>query len=184
MLVELPKMERRYDAVLGVIRDGCSSLRGSPRLRSEPPERARLAGPPRERRAPGPGRPVPPSQILPPPDAAREVGGRVLESDGNTPPGAGPLRPTWRRRGDPTPALASAVYGPSCATASSSPRRTARSWPTFKGWERGRPVGLWQMDVVGGVLLEDGTECKVLTGGRERPIRYSVTSSELDPCWC
>ncbi|HEY5023542.1 MAG TPA: DDE-type integrase/transposase/recombinase [Acidimicrobiales bacterium] len=23
---------------------------------------------------------------------------------------------------------------------------------------------LWQMDVVGGVLLDDGTECKVLTG--------------------
>jgi transposase InsO family protein len=35
---------------------------------------------------------------------------------------------------------------------------------TFKRWERGRPMELWQMDVVGGVLLADGTECKVLTG--------------------
>jgi hypothetical protein len=30
--------------------------------------------------------------------------------------------------------------------------------------ERGRPMELWQMDVVGGVLLADGTECKILTG--------------------
>lgn len=34
----------------------------------------------------------------------------------------------------------------------------------FKRWERGRPMELWQMDIVGGVLLADGTECKVLTG--------------------
>jgi len=36
--------------------------------------------------------------------------------------------------------------------------------PAYKRWERGRPMELWQMDVVGGVLLADGTECKVLTG--------------------
>jgi transposase InsO family protein len=36
--------------------------------------------------------------------------------------------------------------------------------PNYKRWERGRPMELWQMDVVGGVLLADGTECKVLTG--------------------
>ena len=35
---------------------------------------------------------------------------------------------------------------------------------TYKRLERGRPMELWQMDVVGGVLLDDGTECKVLTG--------------------
>ena len=34
----------------------------------------------------------------------------------------------------------------------------------FRRWERGGPMELWQMDVVGGVLLADGTECKVLTG--------------------
>ena len=34
----------------------------------------------------------------------------------------------------------------------------------YKRWERGRPMELWQLDVVGGVLLGDGTECKVLTG--------------------
>jgi transposase InsO family protein len=34
----------------------------------------------------------------------------------------------------------------------------------YKRWERSRPMELWQMDVMGGVLLEDGTELKVVTG--------------------
>ena len=36
-----------------------------------------------------------------------------------------------------------------------------RKW---KRWERGAPMELWQMDVVGGFLLADGTRAKVLTG--------------------
>jgi hypothetical protein len=34
----------------------------------------------------------------------------------------------------------------------------------FRRWERGGTMELWQLDVVGGVLLADGTSCKVLTG--------------------
>ena len=34
----------------------------------------------------------------------------------------------------------------------------------FKRWERGGAMELWQMDVVGGVLLADGRQCKILTG--------------------
>ncbi len=34
----------------------------------------------------------------------------------------------------------------------------------FKRWERAGAMELWQMDVVGGVLLADGREAKVLTG--------------------
>ncbi|MDO8732375.1 MAG: IS481 family transposase [Actinomycetota bacterium] len=34
----------------------------------------------------------------------------------------------------------------------------------FKRWERGGAMELWQMDVVGGVVLADGREAKVLTG--------------------
>src|SRR3712207_9377583 len=45
------------------------------------------------------------------------------------------------------------------------PRSTLFPYTTlFRSWERGRPMELWQLDVVGGVLLADGTECKVLTG--------------------
>jgi transposase InsO family protein len=36
-----------------------------------------------------------------------------------------------------------------------------RKW---KRWERGTPMELWQMDVVGGFVLADGTRAKVLTG--------------------
>jgi transposase InsO family protein len=35
---------------------------------------------------------------------------------------------------------------------------------TYKRWERGRPMELWQMDVVGSIFTLDGTEAKILTG--------------------
>jgi transposase InsO family protein len=40
-------------------------------------------------------------------------------------------------------------------------RRRDRKW---KRWERGAPMELWQMDVVGGFVLADGTRAKVLSG--------------------
>lgn len=39
--------------------------------------------------------------------------------------------------------------------------RRSRKW---KRWERGRPMELWQMDLVGGFPLADGTTAKALTG--------------------
>jgi transposase InsO family protein len=36
-----------------------------------------------------------------------------------------------------------------------------RKW---RRWERGQPMELWQMDVVGGFVLADGTRAKALTG--------------------
>src|SRR5438034_5631951 len=44
------------------------------------------------------------------------------------------------------------------------PKPQRRRLQDYKRWERSRPMELWQMDVMGGVLLEDGTECKVITG--------------------
>ncbi|HUG07804.1 MAG TPA: IS481 family transposase [Acidimicrobiia bacterium] len=41
-------------------------------------------------------------------------------------------------------------------------RRKRRS--DYKRWERARSMELWQMDVMGGVFLADGTELKVVTG--------------------
>jgi transposase InsO family protein len=40
-------------------------------------------------------------------------------------------------------------------------RRRDKKW---KRWERGTAMELWQMDVVGGFLLADGTRAKALTG--------------------
>jgi hypothetical protein len=39
--------------------------------------------------------------------------------------------------------------------------RRSRKW---KRWERGAPMDLWQMDIVGGFPLADGTSAKALTG--------------------
>jgi transposase InsO family protein len=39
--------------------------------------------------------------------------------------------------------------------------RRSRKW---KRWERGAPLELWQMDIVGGFSLADGTSAKALTG--------------------
>jgi transposase InsO family protein len=40
-------------------------------------------------------------------------------------------------------------------------RRQRKDWLR---WERHRPMELWQLDVVGGIVLRDGTELKALTG--------------------
>ncbi|MER6590889.1 IS481 family transposase [Micromonospora purpureochromogenes] len=42
------------------------------------------------------------------------------------------------------------------------PRRRRRE--DYRRWERGRPMELWQMDIVGGVMLANGREAKVVTG--------------------
>jgi transposase InsO family protein len=42
-----------------------------------------------------------------------------------------------------------------------SRRRRREEW---KRWERGRPMELWQLDVVGGIGLRDGSTLKCLTG--------------------
>ncbi len=34
----------------------------------------------------------------------------------------------------------------------------------YKRWQREAPMQLWQMDIVGGVFLADGRECKLVTG--------------------
>jgi transposase InsO family protein len=43
-------------------------------------------------------------------------------------------------------------------------RRRKRRRDKFRRWERERPMELWQMDVMNGVLLDDGTELKIVTG--------------------
>src|ERR687891_554505 len=43
-------------------------------------------------------------------------------------------------------------------------RRRKKRRDEFRRWERDRPMQLWQMDVMSGVLLDDGTDLKVVTG--------------------
>lgn len=34
----------------------------------------------------------------------------------------------------------------------------------YRRWQRGEPMQLWQMDIMGSVMLVDGTECKLISG--------------------
>ncbi len=45
---------------------------------------------------------------------------------------------------------------------SPQPRRRKRA--DYRRWERSRAMELWQMDIVGGVQLADGTDAKVVSG--------------------
>ena len=45
-----------------------------------------------------------------------------------------------------------------------SPGQRRRRRADYRRWERGRPMELWQMDVVGGFHLADGTELKAVSG--------------------
>ena len=44
---------------------------------------------------------------------------------------------------------------------------------SYLRWERDEPMALWQLDIVGGVFLADGTEAKVVTGVDDHS-RYCV----------
>jgi transposase InsO family protein len=164
VLVELNKMEQRYDAVLGVIRDGFSVS-----------EVAKAWGVSRQSvhawlaRYEQGGLPAladrshrPRSSPLQMP---AKVEARLLELRRQHPNwGQVTLRHRLEKEGmTPLPSL-SAVYRSLVRHAQIEPKERRKKLPTYKRWERGRPMELWQMDIVGGVLLEDGTECKVLTG--------------------
>jgi transposase InsO family protein len=83
------------------------------------------------------------------------------------------VRPYWgprrlaaelgRRQVSPAPSE-SAVYRCLVRAGVIDPLRRHRRRETWKRWERGEPMELWQMDVVGGFLLADGTTAKALTG--------------------
>ena len=58
----------------------------------------------------------------------------------------------------------SAVYRCLVRAAVIDPITRRRRRETWKRWERGAPMELWQLDLVHGFLLADGTSAKALTG--------------------
>lgn len=68
-----------------------------------------------------------------------------------------------RRQVSPLPS-ASAVYRCLVRAGVIQPVRSRRRIEHWKRWERGGPMELWQLDVVGGFLLADSTTAKALTG--------------------
>lgn len=68
------------------------------------------------------------------------------------------------RRGVQTPPSKSAVHRSLAHAGITDPERKLRRAQAWKRWERTSPMELWQLDVVHGFLLADGTSAKALTG--------------------
>jgi transposase InsO family protein len=80
-------------------------------------------------------------------------------------PGWGPDRLRYRlaREGvDPLPSRAAIGRALNRLSLVRSGRRRSRR-REYRRWERGRPMELWQIDVMGGVMLADGRELKAVT---------------------
>jgi transposase InsO family protein len=80
-------------------------------------------------------------------------------------PGWGPRTILSKLRSDlDEPPSRSAIYRCLVRHRLIDPKPRRRRPSDYKRWERSRPMELWQIDVMGGVMLEDGTELKVVTG--------------------
>jgi transposase InsO family protein len=99
-----------------------------------------------------------PHQIAP------EIEARIVELR-KAHPGWGPrtILARLRRELDEPPSRSS-IYRCLVRQRLIDPKPRRRRPQDYKRWERSRPMELWQMDVMGGVMLSDGTECKVITG--------------------
>ena len=80
-----------------------------------------------------------------------------------------------RKGGAEPPLSESAVYR--CLVRAGVIEPQPRRWrkETWKRWERGAAMELWQLDTVGGFLLADGTSAKALTGVDDHS-RYCVSA--------
>jgi len=164
MLVELSVMEQRYQAVLAVTQDGWQVSEVARRLgvsrqsvhawivRYEQGGLAALAD--RSHRPASC-----PHQIAP------ELEGLICELRRQH-PGWGPRRiehQLGRQGVQPVPSRSS-IYRCLRRHQLIELRRRRKRRDEFRRWERERPMQLWQMDVMGGVLLDNDTELKVITG--------------------
>ncbi|BBY25635.1 hypothetical protein MSTO_58400 [Mycobacterium stomatepiae] len=94
-----------------------------------------------------------------------EVEARLLELRRSR-PYWGPRRLVFelaKRKVSPVPS-SSAVYRALLRAGLIDPSVRDRRSRKWKRWERGAPMELWQMDIVGGFPLADGTSAKALTG--------------------
>jgi transposase InsO family protein len=164
MLVELSVVEQRYQAVLAVIRDGVPVVEVARRFDVSRQAVHRWL---RWYEAQGLGgladRSHRPPRCAHQMDPAVEVW--VLEARRRN-PDWGPrrlLHEALRAGVDPVPSR-SGIYRLLRRANLIDPTARRRRDRKFKRWERAGAMELWQMDVVGGVLLADGREAKVLTG--------------------
>lgn len=72
----------------------------------------------------------------------------------------------------------SAIYRSLVRAGIIDPLQRQRRSEKWKRWERGAPMELWQLDVVHGFLLADGTSAKALTGVDDHS-RYCVSARPM-----
>jgi transposase InsO family protein len=164
MLVELSVVEQRYQAVLAVIRDGVPVVEVAGRFGVSRQAVHRWLRWYEDQGLPGlVDRSHRPPRCAHQMEAATEVW--VLETRRRN-PDRGPRRLVHEaaRAGiDPVPSR-SGIYRALKRAELIDPAARRRRDRRFRRWERGGAMELWQMDVVGGVALADGTSCKILTG--------------------
>ncbi len=164
MLKELSNVEQRYDAVVAVIRDGLSVTEAAQKYGVSRQTLYRWMA---RYEAGGldalSDRSHRPHHV--PHQMAAELCARVLELRRQH-PGWGPLRLQHHLKKEGFDDVPShmAVYRALLRHGLIEPEGRRKRLPAYKRWERGRPMELWQMDIVGGILLADGTELKCLTG--------------------
>jgi transposase InsO family protein len=90
----------------------------------------------------------------------------------------GPRTLLWelgRRRIEPLPSRAS-IYRVLVRNGLVEPVTRRRRREDYRRWERPGPMQLWQMDIMGGLLLADGSEAKLITGVDDHS-RFCVIAS-------
>ncbi len=164
MLVELSVMEQRYQAVLAVVQDGWKVVEVAERVGvSRQTVHAWIARYEQGGLAALSDHSHRPSTC--PHELPAEIQATICELRREH-PGWGPRRiqhQLARHGTGPVPARSS-IYRCLKRHGLIELRRRRKRRDEFRRWERERPMQLWQIDVMGGVELEDGSELKVVTG--------------------
>jgi transposase InsO family protein len=175
MLVELDVMEQRYQAVLAVVQDGWQVAEVARRLGvSRQSIHTWIARYERGGLAALADRSHRPTSCPHQTDAQTQALICELRREH---PGWGPRRiehQLQRLGADPVPSR-SAIYRCLRRHGLVELRRRRRRRDEFRRWQRERPMQLWQMDVMGGVMLADDSELKVVTGLDDHS-RYCVAA--------
>ncbi len=164
MLLELTVAEQRFNAVMEVLRDGLQVVEVAERYgvsrqavhgwlrRYQAGGLAALADQShRPRRCP--------HQML------AEVEARLCELRRHHPDwGQRRLAHELARAGIRPPPGLTSIYRALVRNGLIQPRTRRRRKADYRRWERGQPMELWQMDVMGGIWLTDGRELKAVTG--------------------
>lgn len=179
MLVELGVVEQRHAAVLEVLRDGASvsevALRFGVSRQTVHRWLRRYADRGLAGLADGSPRPDRCPHQMPAEVEALVVGLRREN------PGWGPrtlLFGLEARGVDPLPGRSS-VYRCLVRHGLVVPEARKRKRSDYKRWERSRAMELWQMDVVGGVMLTDGSKASIITGLDDHS-RFAVSAHVVE----